>query len=56
MTVLQVLTDPQERAAFESDRQQIAPIDSETISLDEESWHSTVLQSDEPWLVQVLSV
>jgi len=49
----EVLTDPQERAAFESDRQQVAAIDSETTSLDEESWHSTVLQSDEPWLVQI---
>lgn len=50
---VQVLSDPAAKAAFVADRQKFTPIDSETQAIDEDMYYGTVLQSDEPWLVQV---
>eukprot|EP00656_Telonema_subtile_P001667 TRINITY_DN10728_c0_g1_i1.p1 TRINITY_DN10728_c0_g1~~TRINITY_DN10728_c0_g1_i1.p1 ORF type:complete len:618 (+),score=126.72 TRINITY_DN10728_c0_g1_i1:3-1856(+) len=49
----EVLSDPQEKAAFLANTQKFASIDSETQDIDEEFYYETVLQSEDPWLVQV---
>lgn len=49
----EVLSDPQEKAAFVANTQRFPPIDSETQDIDEDFYYSTVLQSEEPWLIEV---